>query len=439
MKRLLLVLAACGDQQRVAPVDEPTSGTRLKAEWLFYGDGSRQIAPEAYYDTALRVRCMPVDWADRTIRCVPEADTAYYTEATCETAVGYAEVIGKPRHFLAYDIVGGARLPSVIYHASTTSIDLPAQLYELVDGECTGPRSAPADFPWFEISGVGDTVELTERELDEGDRIALRVRESVDGLHVPVGLRDRELDVPCVADGAACVPVVTAQADIYLDSRCETPGVGVPITEQPPAIVQLRPAVGCPTVHRVGAPYAGSLFRRSGASCVPAFSLPTRRGYELGPAIAPAPLTREVVPDRARRLQRIALTSGALRFFDVRMFDTATRSECTPVEYENVTRCIPATTLPATVLYTQGCGFEIPIAEVPERSCASAAVFATLFMPDIIGPGLHAIGERTTAPLYDVRSGVCAPYVPPAGITPHALGPILPDDTFVGGHPAGER
>jgi hypothetical protein len=347
-------------------------------------------------------------------------------------------VIGKPRHFLAYDVVGGARLPSVIYHASTTAIDPPAQLYELVEGDCTGPRSAPADFPWFEISGVGDTVELTERELDTGDRVALRVRESVDGLHVPVGLRDRDLDVPCVPDGDACVPVVTAMADLFLDSRCETPGVGVSITDEPPVLVELRTALGCATVHRVGAEHAGSLFRRSGSSCVPVFSLPTPRGFELGPAIDPAPMTREVVPDRARRLQRIALTSGSLRLFDVRMFDTATRSECTPTQYENVTRCIPAATLPATVLFTPGCGLTVPIAEVPDQSCATAA-FAARFVPDVIGPDLHAIGERTTAPLYDIRSGTCLPYVAPAGITPHALGPVLPDDAFVGGHPAGER
>ncbi|MBA3459116.1 MAG: hypothetical protein H0T46_04080, partial [Deltaproteobacteria bacterium] len=408
----------------------------LKAEWLFYGDGSRQVAPEAYYDTALHARCTPVDWADGTVRCVPEADTAYYTEATCETAVGYAEVIGKPRHFLAYDVTSGVRLPSVIYHASTTSIDPPALVYELVDGECTGPRSAPADFPWFEISGVGDTVELTERELEEGERIALRVRESVDGLHVPVGLRDRDLDVPCVPDGDACVPVVTAIADVFLDSRCETPGVAVRVDDPLPALVQLRPALGCATVHRLGASHTGSLFRRSGAACMPAF--PTRRGFELGVAVEPAPLTREVVRDRAHRLHRVALTSGALRFHDVRMFDTATRGECTPVEYETVTRCIPATTLPATRLFTQGCAVEVPIAEVPDRSCGSAA-FAALSIPDVIGPGLHAIGARTTAPLFDLRSGTCAPYVAPAGTSPHALGPELPTGTFVGGHPAGER
>jgi hypothetical protein len=438
MKRLLLVLAACGDQHLVEPIDEPVSGTRLKAEWLFYGDGSRQIAPEAYFDTALHARCSPTDWADGTVRCAPPADEALFTDAACEELVGRADTFAKPVYFIGFDRNDGVRLPARIYHAGTTAVDPPAAYYELVDNKCILRGAPPSDIAYFELSGAADAVELTERELDAGDRIALRVRESTDGLHVPVSLRDRDLDVPCVPDGDACIPVVDAEADIFLDSRCETPGVGVPITETPPALVRLTPITGCATTHRVGALHVGSVFRRRGTSCMPAFAVPTLRGYELGAEIDPAPLTREVVPDRARRLQRIALTSGSLRFHDTRMFDTATRNECTPIAYENVTRCIPSVTLPATVLFTQGCGVEIPIAEVPDRACATAT-FATLFEPEVIGPGLHAIGERTTAALYDIRSGVCAPYVVPTGTTPHALGPVLPDDTFVGGHPAGER
>ena len=436
MKRLLLLLAACGDQHVIAPVDEPVSGTRLKAEWLFYGDGSRQIAPEAYYDTALHARCTPTDWADGTVRCAPAADEALFTDAACEELVGRADTIEKPQYFLGWDRdAEGVRLPARIYHASTTAVDPPASIYELVDDECVARGTPPQDLVYFELSGAADVVELTERELDEGDRVRLRVRESADGLHVPVGLRDRDLDLPCTPDGDACLPVVTAIADVFLDSRCETPGVSVPANDPPPALVQLRPVLGCPTIHRVGAAHTGTLFRRSGSSCVP---LPARRGHELGEAVESAPLAREVVPDRAHRLHRIALTSGALRFHDVRMFDTATRGECTPVEYETVTRCLPAVTLPATRLFTQGCAVEVAIAEVPDRACGSAA-FATLFVPDVIGPELHAIGERTTAAFFDLRSGTCTPYVAPAGTTPHALGPVLPDDTFVGGHPAGER
>jgi hypothetical protein len=431
---LLLLLAACGDQVHVEPTDEPASGTRLKAEWLFYGDGSRQVAPAAYYDTALHARCTPRDWADGTVRCVPEADVAHYIDATCETAVGYAEVIGTPRLFLAYD----RGRPAVIYHASTTAIDPPAQLYDLVDGECTGPRSAPADFPWFEISGAGDVVELTERETAGDDRLALRVRESADGLHVPLGLRDTQLDVPCRPEADACVPQIDDVAGVFLDDLCETPGVAVPLGADPPRVVRVETAQGCPAFHAVGAPFDGPLYRRQGTACRPAFVVPPPRGFALGEPIELAPLVREVEAPRGRRLAAIALSSGALRIYDERMFDTATRAECVPTEYEGVVRCTPATVLPALVLFTAGCQHEIRIAEVPARSCERAA-FAAYTPPEVIGPELHAIGSPVTGPLYDLRSGACAPYVAPAGTTPAALGPVLPPDTFVGGHPAGER
>ncbi len=430
----LLLLAACGDQVHVEPTDEPTSGTRLKAEWLFYGDGSRQIAPAAYYDTGLHARCTPRDWADGTVRCVPDADAAYYTDDKCETAVGYADVIGKPRLFLSYD----RGRPAVIYHASTTTIDPPAQLFELVDDTCTPRGAAPADFPWFETSGFGDVVELTERETGGGDRLALRVRESADGLHVPLGLRDTQLDVACRPDGEVCVPQIDAVADIFLDDLCETPGVGVPLGSMPPPVVRLDTAQGCPTFHAIGAPYEGSVYRRQGTACRPAFAVPTLRGYTLGAAIEAAPLARDVEEARGRRLGAIALSSGPLRIYDERMFDTATRAECVPTEYEGVTRCTPAAVLPAVALYTAGCQHEVRIAEVPARACAPAA-FATYPRPDVIGPDLHAIGAPLAGMLYDLRSGACAPYVAPMGITPHLLGPVLPADTFVGGHPAGER
>lgn len=436
MSRLavLLALASCGDQLMVPATDEPTSGTRLKAEWLFYGDGSRQIAPAAYYDTSLHARCTPKDWADGTVRCVPEADAAYYTDDLCRTAVGYADVIGKPRLFLAYD----RGRPTQIYRASTTTIDPPAQLYELVDDTCLPRGTAPADFPWFETSGFDDTVELTERETDGGDRLAIRVRESADGLHVPLGLRDTMLDVPCTADGDACVPQIADVADVFLDDLCETRGVGVPLGSTPPAVVRVDTADGCPSFHAVGAPVEGPVYRRQGTACRPAFAVPTLRGYALGAAIEPAPLVREIEPTRGRRLGAIALSSGSLRIYDERMFDTATRADCVPTAYEGVTRCVPATLLPALVLYTAGCQHEVRIAEVPARSC-TRATFAAYTPPETIGPELHAIGAPVSGTLYDARSGLCAPYVAPAGVTPALLGPVLPPETFVGGHPAGER
>ena len=442
MRRLalvLLVVTACGDQISVPPTDEATSGTRLKAEWLFYGDGSRQIAPAAYYDTALHIRCMPRDWVDGTVRCVPEADDAFYTDDVCETAAGYAAVIAKPRHFLTYDVVGDDRLPAVIYHSSTTAIDPPAQLYELVGGKCTLRGAAPAEFPWFEISGVGDVVELTERETDAGDRLVLRVRESADGLHVPLGLRDTLLDVPCRPEGESCVPAIPDVADVFLDNLCETPGVGVPFGSPPPRFVRLEHAQGCPTFHAIGAPFDGPVFRRAGTQCRPAFAVPALRGHALGPAIDPAPLAREIEEPRGRRLGAIALSSGPLRIHDQRMFDTATRAECVPTQYDGVVRCTPASVLPAIVLYAAGCQHPVRIAEVPAQSCTSAAAFATYTPPEVIGPELHAIGAPLTTPLYDARTGGCVPYVAPAGFTPHALGPVLPPETFVGGHAAGER
>ena len=66
---ILLALAACGDDVRREPSAAPVSGSRLKLEWYFYGDGSREPNPEAFYDTLIHGRCTPRLWSDGEERC----------------------------------------------------------------------------------------------------------------------------------------------------------------------------------------------------------------------------------------------------------------------------------------------------------------------------------------------------------------------------------
>lgn len=441
MKRvaILLLLAACGDDVRRDPAAAPHSGSRLKLEWYFYGDGAKEPNPEAFYDTLIHGRCTPRRWSDGEERCAPAADEAVYTNADCTELVGRAEVFSKPAFFLGYDELAGERLPARLYFAGPLTT-APASIYERIDGACVGPRFTPSDLMYFELNGetqADGVVALRDREVPAGDRLDMMLRETDDGLYLPLGLRDRTLDVACRAadrpSGAVCEPVGVAGAFYFADADCTMPALGVSLVAPAPPIVATIDADGCAAYHAVGEGIA--LYTRSGASCVPAGN--QVRGYALGAPIALAPLERTIIDDRAHRLQQIEVAAGTERLLDERLYDTATRVDCRRVEFDDAVRCIPAATVQATTLFAQGCTLPIPVAEVPERTCTPID-FAITFSDEGVLQ-VRAIGDRLASPLYSQITGACAPYVPPRGRVVRAVGPPIPTETFVGGHAAGER
>ncbi|CAN5892595.1 hypothetical protein BH11MYX3_BH11MYX3_19610 [soil metagenome] len=440
---VLIVLAGCGDQIHQEVVEDAVSGTRLKVVWTFYGDGSRQPETDAYFDIDLPARCAPVLWRDDVDRCAPTADEAFYVDALCTETVGRADVITKPSFFIGYDFVGTHRLPARLYRAGPPT-DAITTIYERVDGECRGPFQTTAEVPYFELRDEThgeNLVELRDSELGaEDDRIGVLVRTSADGLRVTLGLHDRVLDVPCRAssrpEGTVCKPAIGV-AHQYIDSACEQPAIVVFGNEPVGPVLARGDSAGCPAYFSPGPMISGPVYQRVGTTCSRVVLDPLERAYPLGAPLALPILERTVEARPGPRLQRIALASGSLAFYDERMFDTATRGDCERTPFEDVTRCVPSSALPVVRLFTEGCALEIPVAEVPEQTC-EPITFA-VGLTEEIKPELRAIGDRASSALFTGGPGACTPYVAPAGTVPHLLGPALPEDTFVGGHVAGER
>ncbi len=440
---ILLALAGCGDQIHTEIAVDAVSGTRLKVVWTFYGDGSRQPETDAYFDLELPARCTPVLWRDDVDRCAPSADEAFYIDAMCTETVGRADVITKPSFFIGYDFVGTRRLPARFYRAGPPT-DPIAAIYERVDGECKGPFLTSSEIPYFELRDEThgeNLVELRDGELGgEDERIGVVVRTSTDGMRVPLGLHDRVLDAPCRAasrpEGTVCKPAIGV-ARQYIDSACEQPPIVVLGSEPVHPVLARGDTAGCPAYFSPGPQSSGPVYQRVGTTCTRVVLGPFERAYQLGAPVALPVLERTVEDRPGPRLQRIALASGSLAFYDERMFDTATRGDCERAAFDDVTRCVPSSALPAARLFTAGCALEVLVAEVPEETC-EPITFA-VGLTEEVKPELHAVGDRASMPLFIGSPGACSSYVPPAGTVPHLLGPALPEETFVGGHVAGER
>ena len=92
---------------------------------------------------------------------------------------------------------------------------------------------------------------LTASGLMETSRIAVVSLTSDDGLHVPIELVDRALDLPCELDLTAtggaigCVPRGTREARYYADASCRVVELDVSYGDEVPPIAWTRDPAGC--------------------------------------------------------------------------------------------------------------------------------------------------------------------------------------------------
>lgn len=449
--RLMIVLAvcsACGDAHQRPSQIEPISGQRIKLELYLYEDGSRQVDASSFYDTQLHTRCAPRRWADAEVRCVPIADEAVYTDAACSEVVGLAptEQAREPTHFIGIDRTDAEPVPARLYGAVATT-DPVSAYYIRQNDACVGPLQPPSEAVFYEL---GEELAATrmqvfdEAELGAG-RLALRVLHTSDGLRVPVGVRDRALDLPCTptsrADGAACEPTDAVSATRFLDDNCTTPAVVVAANAEVPTIARAVEPTGCTSYFALGAEVSTSLYRREAGACIRATMLPGQRAFALAAPIELAAIDRTVDDSRGRRLATVTLEDPsdlALRFTGDRLVDHAIRGECRPELVGDTVRCLPTTLHPATTLYSTGCAVAVPVVELPERTCDPVA-FASALTDDGTGIVLHAIGDPMTAPLFRLAGPSCVPYAAELGRIVRGLGPALPAETFVSGRKYGER
>lgn len=430
---VVIALAACGDNLAApAPVDDARSGDRLKLEWHLYEDGTRQLEPTAFYDVRLHARCTPAPWADDTLRCVPAAGETAFTDAACTEEVGQART-RNPQFFVRTDVQGGVARPAQLFRAGPRR-DAPAALYARRGDACVAIAVEP-DATFYDLGGPGDVVELVAVEEGAGDdRLGLALWTAGDGLRAPRGFVDRELGVPCRPQargdgGAACVPDAVPVARHFVDHQCTAPAV---VAGAAPALAAVG-AGACATYHAVEPTPVTAAYARRGDACVRVdAAVPA---YRLGAAIA-LPAVERHLEDAGRRLQRIVVTAGALRAYDARLYDTATRTECARHALAYGSRCLPADAAPARRVFANAvCGYEVAIAEVP-ATCASGA-FAVAGGAE---PSVHVIGAPHAEPVFARGpDDACGPYAPAADAVAHAAGPALPLDVFVGAIPYGER
>jgi hypothetical protein len=444
----LVLCTACGDDALRA--DDPlaaVSGSRLALHKYRYDDGTELAVANDFYDTQLHVRCRPQRWIDGALRCIPAVDDAVYVDPGCTALVGLGRTIARPTHFVAYDMGAAGVAPARLFRSGPAT-DPIAQYYTIADDACVGPTAAPADLArYFEIGDELDGAALVafrDGELGEG-RVALHIRQTDDGLRVPSGLVDRELGAPCVArlrsDGSfACEPLSAATA-VFRDPACREPVV--PVTAAVPAFARVIEPSGCASYHRVGGelpPPAGSapapMYRRIGGACTTVATPVEGRLHAVDPALDLAALARSLEDSPARRLQRVVLEHGELRFLDDRLFDAATGDDCRPRSLREGVRCLPAA-LASIGLFTAGCTVAVRVAEVPQRTCERFG-FATQNRPFQLRP-LGDIVDLLATPLFRLDATGCQPYTSPPGTELRDLGPPLDLADFPAGQYFSER
>jgi hypothetical protein len=407
-----------------------------------YDDGTEQPEPNEFYDAEEHTSCRPLRWTDGVVRCIPVADAAMYVDQTCTDLVGRGTTITHPTHFIGFDRNRGRLAPARIYRAGAETAEV-TQFYEKQDGVCNGAITDPA-IKYYAIGRELDASELVairDTELGEG-AVGLRIRETDDGLVDAFGLHDRDLDVECAPErnpgsAAHCEPIGAAPASVFRDSSCDEPAILVDVRNLVPAIAAVADSAGCTSYHRVGGEVSDALYRRDGVTCVATVRSPTQRVFAVDAPIELPLLGRTLEEVPGRRLQRMILSEGDLRFADDLLFDTAIRAECQRRVVDGVTRCIPAAIATATTLFTAGCVIEVRVAELPQRTCERPAFALATADDGMID--IHAIGDPVSGTLFESVDGGCQPYIGAPGAVLRALGPQLDPRTFVGAQYFGER
>jgi hypothetical protein len=437
---VLAMCAACGDDRhRVDDLITAVSGSRLAVQKYRYDDGTELAVASEAYDTELHVRCRPQGWIDGALRCVPEVDDAVYVDDACTALVGVGRTIARPAYFLAYDNRAAGAVPARAFRAGAATTRI-MQQYAIVDGACVGPTPVPPDLmAFFELGEELDgstLVEFHDSNLG-GGRLALQVREADDGLRLPIGLRDRALDVACAprlqADGGvACEPSASFPAAYFRDAACSEPVVAAGASEVP-TIARIVEPSGCARYYRVGRELSPPVYRRDGETCSPVVAPVEGRLFSVEAPLELPAIERSREDVRDRRLQRVVLDHDGLRFLDDRLFDTVTGAECIPRTLRDGIRCLPAS-VAAIGLFDATCTTAVRVAELPQRMCEPVG-FATTNRPF----ELRGIGEPPSSPMFRRDLDGCKPYIGPAGTELRSLGPALDLTTFVTGLYFGER
>ncbi|HEY5922091.1 MAG TPA: hypothetical protein VIV11_10495 [Kofleriaceae bacterium] len=426
-----VLLAGCGDD---LPEDGEgvRSGSRLRITWFDF-DGTRQWQPEegfrfvdrrfvdgeVYFDRQRDEPCSPQPWLDGITRCTPEVevvDRKYFTDDLCTMRVtenpqiykyvaDYDPKCNVQRRWHVYPIVAVIPRPQLFY-LTTRGDCLPSPSSALEVG-VLGAEVGPERFA---------TVTMT---ANSDDRIAIRSRESDDGMRLPLGLRDKYLGDSKLA-GEVVLPlapqITTASSLFYADAACTR--------------AYLRVDAGCaaPQNALVDGEYTAIGER---ATAIPAYSLatgscaplvnPTDGDYFEVKIANPIELVTLAVSVDEYPVARIRLQHAVGEGVRARvraLHDTQFATDCVPRKFpDDVYRCMPDPQhhelFPAFIDATCETTIDVARAVPPHPRPRLAVVDNTL-----LGGGLRLfeVGDAVTEPLY-IRSGFNGTMCVPAGLT----------------------
>ncbi|MBV8760513.1 MAG: hypothetical protein JO257_24690 [Deltaproteobacteria bacterium] len=403
----LALLVACGDNvvPRLEPVTYDLAGTTYES-------------PIFFHDRARDEKCLAVPWADGATYCTPVLLPVAFLDDACSEPVALGTTGYAPTMF----VLGGKRTVRRVHPVTPRAA--PAQYWTSANGTCTGPFTPTADMMWGDLGDELDESAFVRlyRSAPEGrDRLQVIAYNTLDGLHAPRFLHDRDLQVDCVlADGrdrdrVACRPPDAVEAAYFLDASCTQPAIAVPGDAPPFA------RLGCESYARVGTEVTSPLYTAAGGTCQPQ-DLPGWHVYPVGDPVELAYATRE--RHGTGRIQPIDDVAGEAHIPDGLLYDAVLDADCELSPFDGPARCLPASTVPTTVYYAdEGCTTERDIAVLFTTACHAAERFA-------YDTGFRAIGPVVTDPLYVPSTGDRCMLQPPAG-EPHDVGPELPLDTFV--------
>lgn len=444
---ILIAGASCGDDLPPPP-GLVQSGARLAVAWHVLDDGGARV-PAGLVDRALAAPCAPEPWSDGATYCTP-ADTTgtevVFLDDACAGPVGQLlagddGVPPVPRYFVRHYEVGPAgareRRPSRLYRAGTALLDEPTQVWVLDAGVCAGPRSPG-------VSGLPATYHALAEELTPARvvartelvtaALALDVLTGDDGLHLPVGWRDRALDVPCALDrdgapGAAqCVPTEAPAASYFHDDACAEPVLAVERSGATPPFARYRdPATGCTATRALGEETpAPPLFLQARGACE-AVTAPTTERFHLLGAPLDLPAVTRTPAARTGRVVPLTITAGdEAPVLDDALLDTTLGTPCRIEPTGAATGvCAPITDVRIVTYFADdACQVLVDLAAVPAPSCGPAPAYARAAAD--LPPAFHAIGAIAPGPIFHKTTGErCEVFGGLPGVTLHAVGPAL--------------
>jgi hypothetical protein len=417
MKRaLLLFIAACG-RFDFDPHADAAVGTRLRLQYNAFEDGTRQII--GAYDTLLQVPCTATP-TSTGFACLPDAAFVLFADAACTQPIIQVPDCGpEPRY--AYDPFA---VPIAHVYEAGADIATPPMAFQLgADGSCiasstpTGAYKALAEVP------LETFVPLT-RELGAGTRLRAQSYVASDGFRLPGDVFDSQANGGCIAatydDATVCEPYSLGIAYFYTDASCShvvwnsnvAVNFAIEILNQPlcrTSDMTLRATTSTLTPAQIYVEIPGS------GSCAPSGSAPGWIVQDLGPPIAPAPLTRGPVP--GSRIQLIEDASGEATSTEAYVYDSQLGVECEPLPAaDGVTRCLPRTPPAVQQLFSDaGCTVPLRLIADNRAQCASLPpiVFAEDFTSETCESRVHIynIGPTYTGPVYTGTPAQCNTYV----------------------------